>query len=79
MHDTKIRELVGKIIAEQNCVEGLIHNKTLLGCHREGLPGRGPQGDQELRQVLCHPQVHDLQLENKRESRDMLLPFSCRL
>ena len=52
---------------------------TLLGCHGEGLPGRGPQGDQELRQVLCHPQVHDLQLENKRESRDMLLPFSCRL
>jgi hypothetical protein len=34
-----------------------------LGGHREGLPGRGAQGDQELRQVLRHPQVHDLQLD----------------
>jgi hypothetical protein len=35
-----------------------------LGGHREGFPGRGAQGDQELRQVLRHPQVHDLQLDS---------------
>jgi hypothetical protein len=35
-----------------------------LGGHREGLSGRGAQGDQELRQVLRHPQVHDLQLDS---------------